>query len=654
MARQVFTRRHFNAALAAAPALAALPASVRAQGVAPAPSQPLGTEPFATPLQTSAHGARVQAEPFELNRVRLGAGPFAAARDWNLGYLQSLDPDRLLHVFRVNAGLPSTAAPLGGWEAPNCELRGHFVGHYLSALAIGWASTGERELRQRGERMVQELARCQDALGQRGYLSAFPTEYFDRLLTTGKVWAPFYTLHKIMAGLLDMYRHAGDATAMQVVKGMAQWVDEWTSARTPAQMQRVLEVEFGGMSEVLYDLSTATGDARFARVGDRFLKLSFLGPLAQNQDLLQGLHANTHIPQAIGAARRHELAADHRLRNAADFFWDTVVGSRCYVSGGTSGREHWKTRAHQLSWEWRDSADHQECCCAYNLLKLTRQLFGWRPRARYMDYYERVLFNHRLGTLEPGSGRSLYFLSLAPGAWKAPGLETDTFWCCNGTALEEFNKLGDTIYFRDPAGLWVNLFIASRLDWPERGIELRQETDFPNEPRTTLIVDRSSPKPWTLRLRIPGWTTGARVLVNGEVAPGMTEPGSYLHLTRGWKKGDRVSVELPMTLSRETLPDDPSVEAYLYGPLVLAGQFAKGEVPPNGDRMKGPDLVAAPIVVPDLPVRDKPLETWLTREADATLAWRTRGLPANVRFEPLYASWQRYAVYWRTTSGTSS
>jgi uncharacterized protein len=639
------SRRQFGAGLLTFPAIASLPGVARSQ---PVPSAPLGSDPFAVPITFERDAVALTAKPLNLDHVLLGRGPLQQASDWNTAYLKRLDPERLLHAFRLNAGLASSAQPLGGWEAPKCELRGHFAGHYLSALAIGYATTRDSSLRERGEAMVKALADCQARLNLGGYLSAFPVEYFARLETTGKVWAPFYTVHKIMAGLLDMYRHAGSAEALRVLTGMANWVDEWTASRPPDRMQTVLKVEFGGMGDLLYEMAAVTGEDRFARIGDRFIRPDFLSPLALNQDQLRGLHANTHIPQVIAAARRYELSSDARYRHIAEFFWETVVGSRSYVTGGSSNREHWKTSPHQLAVEWRDAAEHQECCCAYNMLKLTRHLFGWRPQARYMDYYERVLFNHRLGTIDPATGRTLYFLSLTPGAWKAPGLETDTFWCCNGTALEEFAKLGDTIYYRDTDGLWVNLFVASRLDWRERGVELVQETQFPHEERTTLTFARAPGTSWNLRIRIPGWAANARILVNGKAIDAIAVPGSYANIARRWKQGDRVVVELPMKLSRETMADDPAVQAYLFGPIVLAGQFPKGAVPPDGDRMKAPDLVAAPCSVPTLPVRTVPPEKWLVRADRSSLTWRTRGLDTEIEFKPLFESWERYAVYWRT------
>jgi DUF1680 family protein len=639
------TRRQFSVQLAAIPAVAGLPELARAQE---APGTPIGIDPFSSPLAFARNPIELAVQPFGLHCVRLGDGPFKQTQDWNIGYLKRLDPDRLLHVFRVNAGLASSAQPLGGWEAPQCELRGHFVGHYLSALAIGYAATGDVTLQARGEAMAKGLAECQTMLNRGGYLSAFPVEYFQRLEATGKVWAPFYTLHKIMAGLLDMHVRAGSQVALEVLTGMARWVDDWTASRPPGRMQEILKIEFGGMSDVLYELSAVTHDDRFARTGDRFNKNEFLSPLARNQDQLRGLHANTHIPQVIGAARRYELSADHRFHDVADFFWNTIVGSRTYVTGGSSNREHWKTLPNQLAVEWRDAPEHQECCCAYNMLKLTRHLFGWQPQARYMDYYERVLLNHRLGAIQPQTGHSVYFLSLASGAWKTPGLETDTFWCCNGTAIEEFGKLGDSIYYRDAEGLWLNLFIASRLEWPERGISATQDTRFPEQAGTRLTIERAPGTAWTLRIRIPAWTSAARIRVNGKPVDAIATPGSYASISRHWQKGDRVEVDLPMKLRREFIADDPSLEAYLYGPVVLAGQFPKGVVPPDGDRMKAPDLRAAPCEVPPLRVRGRPLESWLTRVSGSPLVWRTRGLEREIEFKPLAESWERYAVYWQT------
>jgi hypothetical protein len=319
-----------------------------------------------------------------MSDVRLLAkSVFHDAQEWNRGYMARLGADRLLYTFRANAGLPvGSARPLGGWEQPengrrSSELRGHFGGHFLSASALLFASTGDAEAKAKADEMVAALARCQDRLGGK-YLSAFPTTWWDRLDKGQRVWAPFYTIHKIMAGMFDMYRLAGNATALRVLEGMAAWADEWTAARTEEHMQQILTIEFGGIAATLYDLAAATGDDRWARVGDRFQKKSFLAPLALRRDELRGLHANTHIPQAIAAARRYEISGDVRFHDVADYFFHEVTTARSYVTGGTSNAEGWLGPPRRLAAELAVSPNTAECCCAYNMLKLTRHLYAWR------------------------------------------------------------------------------------------------------------------------------------------------------------------------------------------------------------------------------------------------------------------------------------
>jgi uncharacterized protein len=370
----------------------------------------LAGEPFASPIVFERRTLPIKLRPFALTQVRLGEGPFRAAQGWNAGYMKRLSVDRLLHTFRVNAAITSDARPLGGWEEPTGELRGHFTGHYLSACALGYASAGDTGLKQRGDALVTGLAECQAKLNQGGYLSAYPTEFYDRLDKHAVyVWAPFYTMHKMMAGLHDMHTLAGNVQALQVLLGMAGWVDGWTASKSEEHMQQaILEVEFGGMQETLYNLADTTGDDRWAKVGDRFTKKRVFNPLASAQDRLAGLHMNTHVPQIIGAAKRYELSSDHRFHDVAQFFWNSVTANRTYVTGGSSNRENWLSNPSRLSDEFVQASSHQECCCSYNMLKLTRHLFGWNPDTRFMDYYERNLFNHRLGTIEAGTGLSQY------------------------------------------------------------------------------------------------------------------------------------------------------------------------------------------------------------------------------------------------------
>ena len=590
------------------------------------------------------------AAPFPLQQVRLLDGPCRAAWEANRAYMLRLGVERLVHNFRRNAGLSSGAVPLGGWEEPKSEVRGHFSGHYLSACALGAAAAGDRELRTRGEEMVAEFARCQQKLGAGGYLSAFPLEFFDRLDRGATVWAPFYTIHKVMAGLLDMYRHTGNRQAFEVVTRMADWADRWTAARGEAHMQQILKAEYGGMAEVLYDIAAVANEPRWARAADRFTKKAFLTPLTQHRDELRNLHANTHIPQVIGAARGWELWSDPRFRDAARFFWHTVTSFRSYATGGSGHREFWLTDPGQLAGEWRAGSRHQECCCAYNMLKLARHLHSWDGDPRYFDTYERILFNHRLGTIEPETGHSLYFLSLAPGAWKSPCSENDSFWCCAGTALEEYAKLNDSIYFQDAGGVRVNLFIASELDAVGRGIRLRQETRFPDEQGTTLRVTATPATAWTLRLRIPLWADAAAVKVNGRPLEATPRAGSYLAIRRVWQPGDRVELSLPMRLAAEALPGDSSLQAFLYGPLVLAGDFgAEGLTGVLALHQKSPDTAKLPTRVPGLRREGRKLEDWIKPAGSEPLAFRVAGSNQPLTLRPLHRLWGRYSVYWNVS-----
>jgi hypothetical protein len=597
---------------------------------------------------------------------------FHDVQEWNRGYMARRAADRLLYTFRVNAGLPvGSARPLGGWEQPengrrSSELRGHFGGHFLSASALLFASTGDTEAKAKADEMVAELARCQARLGGR-YLSAFPITWWDRLEKGQRVWAPFYTIHKIMAGLLDMYRLAGNTEALRVLEGMAAWADEWTAPKTEEHMQQVLTVEFGGIAETLYDLAVATGDDRWAKVGDRFQKKSFLDPLALRRDELRGLHANTHIPQAIAAARRYEISDDLRFHDVADSFFHEVTTARSYVTGGTSNAEGWLGPPRRLAAELAVSPNTAECCCAYNMLKLTRHLYAWRADPRYFDHYERLLLNHRLGTIRPQVGTTQYYLSLTPGVWKTFNTEDQTFWCCTGSGVEEYAKLTDSIYWRDGAGLYVNLYIPSELHWPERGLRVRQETSYPEGEKTTLVVAEAGPDDLEIRVRVPGWLRRApEVRLNGRTLEVSAAPGAYVSLRRAWKPGDRLDLELPMHLRVEAMPDDPRMQAFLYGPLVLAGDL--GDDGLTEAHIVGPNLRVgaanieqhgsplAPVnrtpPIPDLEIptfraAGPDPSSWI-KPADGPQVFRTAGQKQDVTLRPLNKLFdRRYAVYWQ-------
>ncbi len=605
-------------------------------------------EPFAEPLTFAREKMRPRLQSFALDEVTLEPGPLQKTRDWNRGFIVRIPNDRLLHNFRVNAGLPSSATPLGGWEAPSCELRGHFVGHTMSACGLFYGATHDAEVKAKGDGLVAGIAECQAKLNDNGYVSAFPAEFFGRLDRGEKVWAPFYTLHKIMAGLLDMNTLAGNQQALDVLVKLSGWVDAWTADKTEEHMQQILNTEYGGMNEVLYNLAAVTGNDHWATVGDRFTKKIFFTPLALRRDELKGLHMNTHVPQVIGAARRYELSSDYRFGDVSRFFFETVSQARTYATGGASNDEHWLVQPDHLGIEIHMSPNHQECCCAYNMMKLTRHLYGWNGDERLMAYYERNLLNHRLGTIQPESGHTIYFLSLAPAAWKSPCTEDDSFWCCTGTGVEEYSKLNNTIYYHDDDSLYVNLYFSSQVNWRARGVRLRQTTSFPETDRTMLTVESSPAQPWTLRLRIPAWTTAENtVMLNGKPLEVAGTPGSYLTLTRTWKAGDRVELTMPMRITAEPLSDDPTQQAFLYGPLVLAGQFPKQDLPEDLQHDHGPKIAKAlPVDVPRLVAKGADPGEWIKPVPGQSLTFRTVGQAQEVTFKPLNQSWQRFAVYW--------
>jgi uncharacterized protein len=282
------------------------------------------------------------------------------------------------------------------------------------------------------------------------------------------------------------------------------------------------------------------------------------------------------------------------------------------------------------------------------MMKLTRHLFSWTADARFMDYYERNVFNHRLGMIQPETGLTGYFLSMSPGAWKTLCTDDNTFWCCTGTALEEFAKINDVLYFHDDEGVYLNLFASSRLHWKERGIRLRQETSFPESDRTRLTVESASAEAWTLHLRVPGWATRDNaLLLNGERLPASGSPGSYLALRRTWKAGDRIEWIVPMRLTAEALPDNPARQAFLYGPIVLAGQFPRGDIPPSFEHTQGPELTeVSHLEIPDLEAHGTNPEDWIRPVPGMPLQFRTSGQREDLLLKPLNQSWDRFAVYW--------
>ena len=579
----------------------------------------------------------LKAHAFALQDVRLLDGPFKHAMELDQAYLLSLDTESLLHTFRVNAGLPSDAKPLGGWEEPKSEVRGHFVGHYLSACALMFASTGDQRLKDKGHAVVAGMAACQAEVGN-GYLSAYPEEFFDRVEAQKPVWAPYYTLHKIYAGLMDMHVYGDDPQALDVCRKFADWVIARNGRLSDEQMQKMLGNEHGGMNETLANLYGLTGDEKYLKIAQRFNHLAVIGPAAHCEDQLTGLHANTQIPKFVGTAREYELTGDEGLKTASTFFWDTVAKERSYVIGGHSDGEHFSPKE-KLSQALGPSTT--ETCNTYNMLKLTRHLFCWDPQAAYADFYERALYNHILASQHPESGMMCYYVPLRSGAHKAYNAPLDSFWCCTGTGVENHAKYGDSIYFHDgDRTLYVNLFIASELNWQARGLKLRQETKYPEQPASRLTLTCEPPCELSLRIRHPWWaTSGLSLQVNGQPQAVSSQPGSYAVLTRTWKTGDTVDLALPFTLRTEGFRDNPQRFAFLHGPLVLCAQVDLGK--------PYPAIVAEEnrVLASLRPVADQP-STFTGPAEIFRRAGETAG--PGVTLEPFYKLHgnRHYVVYW--------
>jgi uncharacterized protein len=568
---------------------------------------------------------------FPLEEVRLLDGPFRHAMELDGAYLLSLDTERLAHNFRVNAGLASAAEPLGGWEAPGCELRGHFVGHYLSACAQMYAASGDGRYLEKGQALVRALGPCQEKLGG-GYLSAFPETFIDRVEQRQQVWAPYYTLHKILAGLEDMYVYGGDEAALEMARKFGDWVVARNAKLSEAQLQAMLQTEQGGMNEALANLYALTGERKFLEMSLRFNHHRVVDPLEAGEDRLTGLHANTQIPKFIGLARQYELTGDPALAAGAKNFWETVVQHRSYVIGGNSDGEMF-TATNHLS---QMGPSTTETCNTYNMLKLTRHLFCWAPQAAYADYYERALCNHILASQNPETGMMCYYVPLRAGSRKNFNSPDHDFWCCTGTGVENHGKYGDSIYFHNQSQLYVNQFIGSQLDWKEKGLQVRQESRFPEEEQSRLTLHCASPVELELKVRHPGWARhGFEVRVNGEKVEG-GKPGSYVALKRDWKEGDRIEIKMPFAPRLEGFADQPERVAVVDGPLVLGAMI--------DPKKPHPGIVTAP-------------ESWLaelrpTGNQTATLAAPVFRIPGEgaaetLTLQPFYKIYgQNYEVYW--------
>ncbi len=622
-------------------------------------------------LRTSLNAAQPLAEPFDLSRVRLLDGPFKEMQELHrTGLVGHLEPDRLLFGFRRNARLPQPAGVTGGYGGWDGEfIAGHYGGHYLSAAARMYAATGNSGFREKAEYMVSVLAECQAKLGS-GYLSAFPADNFDRLETDPhKASVPYYTIHKILAGLLDVHALCDNSQALEVAARMSDYFATRIAKLTPAQVEAMFRTdylgnpanEFGGMAEALADLyllASNSGDTN----ANRHLKLAavfnrdwFIEPLLQGQDRLSGLHGNTHVAQACGLARYSLATGDARSGQAAETFWRLLVNEHSFVIGGNAFDEKLRAARTEVAGNGDAALSPKtaETCNTHNVLKLSRLLFQREPQAAYADYCELALYNHILASIAPDSGHVTYFTPLRPGDFRT---YLDSPYCCQGTGIENTARFGEAIYFHRANTLWINLFIPSTLDWRERGLKLRLETTYPEAGLIRIALEAARRTNATINLRIPSWMTGvADLAINGKRESVATRPGSYLSITRRWRTGDVIELRLPLGLRVRPSRDDPTTVSLFYGPVILAGELGRDKMPASD--IAGKDaFVSAPAWPVPVFVSATPdnLSVPVEREADAPLVFYARMAdPVDrqevcVRLAPLHrVHHQRFAVYWK-------
>ena len=613
---------------------------------------------------------RLYADEFSLGDVTLLDGPLKKARDLNIQVLLKYDNDRLLAPYLKEAGLTPKAQSYRNWDG----LDGHVGGHYLTAMAIN-AATGSKECRERMEYWISELQRCADANAKnhpewgKGYVGGVPGS--DRIWSAYKkgnfgpysgAWVPYYNLHKMYAGLRDCWVYCGNEQAKQLFLGFCDWAIDLTSGLTDEQVERTLHTEHGGMNEVLADAYAITGDKKYLDVAKRFSHRRLLLPLSQRQDCLDNMHANTQVPKVVGYERISELSGDEAYHTAAAYFWDIVTGERTLAFGGNSRREHFPSK--EASQDFVTDIDGPETCNTNNMLKLSEELHRRNPEARYADFYELATFNHILSSQHPEHGGYVYFTSARPRHYRNYSAPNEAMWCCVGTGMENHGKYGQFVYTHKGDNLFVNLFVSTELNWKERGIVVRQETQFPYAETSKITIAQGKGQ-FTLQVRYPGWVKPGQfaVKVNGEPVSIVTGPSSYVAISRKWKKGDVVELTFPMYNSIKYLPNLPQYIALMHGPIMLAmktgtedlvrliaddsrfGQLAVGKKLP---------VDQAPILINNnledianqlVPVAGKPLHYTLTTRMENEI--RNELMP----FFELHDS--RYMMYWLALSENS-
>lgn len=587
--------------------------------------------------------APIKSYSFNLKDVKLLDGsPFKNAMEKDAAYLMVIEPNRLLFRFYQNAGLPAKGEVYGGWESEG--LSGHTLGHFLSACALFYSNTGDAEFKNRVDYIVSELARCQQAR-KTGYVGAIPNE--DTLWTKvsrGEIrsggfdlngaWSPWYTVHKVMAGLVDAYLYCDNKQALKVVTGMADWAETILKNLNGEQRIKMLNCEYGGMQDVLVNIYSITGNKKYLDLSYKFDDEFIMGQLAKGIDPLAGKHSNTNVPKAIGAARRFELTNNVRDHKIATFFWQIMALHQAYVIGGNSNYEY-LGEPDKLNDRLSDNTC--ETCNSYNMLKLTRHLFAWEPDSRLFDFYERTLYNHILSSQNPETGMMCYFTPLRMGTRKEFSDRFNTFTCCVGSGMENHSKYVESIYNETIDGnLFVNLFIPSELKWSAHDATVRMETGFPFDNKVDVSIGLKKNQVFSLFLRQPAWAKGGiAIAINGKTVNNTPDASGYIEIKNKWKDNDKIEITLPMDLHNESMPDNTNRIAFLYGPIVLAADL--------GDSLPDP-VFGTPVLLTD----DRNIKDWLKPVDAKTLTFETKsiGQPKDITLKPFYTLYNKYySVY---------
>lgn len=619
-------------------------------------------------IQNSMAQTEPQVECFAIGDVRLTSSAFKHAEDMDIRYLLALDADRLLAPYLKGAGLTPKADNYPNWE--NTGLDGHIGGHYLSALSFMYAATGNEEIGRRLDYVLSELKRCQDTAGD-GYLCGVPHgRQMWKEIEEGKVqasgfglnnrWVPLYNIHKTFAGLRDAWIVCGRQDAKDMLVKLTDWMERITHNLSDAQMQDMLRSEHGGLNETFADVAAITGDKKYLRLAHRFSHELVLQPLLKQEDKLTGMHANTQIPKVIGFKRIADIEKNEAWSKAADFFWQTVVNNRSITIGGNSVCEHFHPADNFES--MRTSEQGPETCNTYNMLRLTKLLYATSADAKYMDYYERALYNHILSTQDPVQGGFVYFTPMRSGHYRVYSQPQTSFWCCVGSGLENHARYGEMIYaHKGNDQIYVNLFIPSTLKWGDVNIE--QATSFPDEEGTSVTVTSKKGKTkFTLNVRVPEWVNANELslTINGNAGKVEIADG-YIKLKRTWQDGDKVHISMPMHLRAIDMPDNSHNYSFLYGPIVLASRM--GTQRQDGlfaDDSRGGHIAQGP----RLPLQNMPVIVGNTNDilshitkTEGKMEFTLKGVsPDNyegMKLEPFYRIHEsRYMAYWPVLSAS--